>query len=505
MNSVDVKVLAKEYVFDNRILKAIIKQGVQGTSISQKKFFEAAQRKENILLFGRTGSGKTLAYCIQVVHHLLSSLNVNDVISQVLILLPTTELCSQVEDYISKITQFCSKDVSSAVLCGENFDIHEALLMSRPSVLLCTPAAFMKNKAHINTELISLVVADEADLLLSYGYKSDMSPIFDQLRDSCQIIFVCATQLEEVEDFAKALMKNYVLLRGEDKRKTPQMREYYMSLPARDKDIYLYALMKLNIINTKSLFFVNTIDNCYRLKLLLEQFSIQSKVLNSELPSASRNSIISEFNRGNIDYLIATDESLLATSRDREREETSKMQGRVKRKRDSGITRGVHFSNLQMIVNFDFPASVESYVHRVGRTGRWDVEGTALSFMERDNKGQKIILEKLNLVPNDSGSSEYRKISALKITSKEIEGFRYRVEDVRRAVTRSAILEARRREVAKQMTQSKRLKSNVNYNDEAVTRMRSEQKVHISKVKKHLSHVPLYLLPHNTHEVAHKK
>ena len=103
--------------------------------------------------------------------------------------------------------------------------------------------------------------------------------------------------------------------------KEGQLSQFYLNLPKKDKKLVVYVFLKLGLLKGKGLFFVNTTDGGYRLKLFLEQFHIRSAVLNAELPLHSRLNIIEQFNAGNFDYLIATDESTDAGTRDNDTSE----------------------------------------------------------------------------------------------------------------------------------------------------------------------------------------
>lgn len=112
----------------------------------------------------------------------------------------------------------------------------------------------------------------------------------------------------------------------------------------------------------------------YRLKLFLEQFSIKSCILNSELPAKIRIHTINQFNQGIYDFIIASDEHMLENP------------GRNKSDRESGASRGIDFQCVTNVINFDFPKDVSSYIHRAGRTARGNNKGTVLSMVSIKDK-----------------------------------------------------------------------------------------------------------------------
>lgn len=288
--------------------------------------------------------------------------------------------------------------------------------------------------------------------------------------------------------------------------------------------------LQLGLLKGKGLFFVNTTDAAYRLKLLLEQFHIRSSVLNGELPIHSRLNIIEQFNIGNFDYLIATDESASSTvdsslvddDDDDTNEEPTKQQKKSKKKdAEYGVSRGLDFRNVSFVMNVDFPLTPKSYAHRIGRTARGGGTGVALSLVENESEQQLDMLERVQEdqpeVPlvetatddlqaastndnNKSASTPAPKTqpqpSPLDFDLREIEGFRYRVEDVRRAVTKIAVQETRAAELKAEILNSERLQNHFEDNPTDLQLLRHDRvATHVSKVQEHLKHVPKYLLP----------
>lgn len=212
--------------------------------------------------------------------------------------------------------------------------------------------------------------------------------------------------------------------------------------------------LQLGLLKGKGLFFVNTIDGGYRLKLFLEQFHIRSAVLNAELPLRSRLNIIEHFNVGNFDYLIATDDATDMKSREQEGKDDNrkKSKSNKRRKRDGeyGVSRGLDFRGVSFVVNVDLPSSPESYTHRIGRTARGGANGVALTLLDNTKKEEAEMLAEIQTNQPAKSSSSNAASEELKATQdresghmpqgqrqpcpldfdlKEIEGFRYRVED----------------------------------------------------------------------------
>jgi ATP-dependent RNA helicase DDX56/DBP9 len=258
----------------------------------------------------------------------------------------------------------------------------------------------------------------------------------------------------------------------------------------------------LGLLKGKGLFFVNSTESAYRLKLFLEQFHIRTIVLNAELPLASRLSILDQFNVGNFDYLIATDEANTNTASN----DQGGKKSRRKRKKDAeyGVSRGVDFQGVSFVVNYDFPISSDSYTHRVGRTARGDAKGVALSFVQSEAEEQHHILQLVqasqpplpvtqgshdtNLIADTSAEESFvAQPTLLDFNLKDIEGFRYRVEDVGRAVTSINVREARAAEVKAEVLNSEKLQSHFSDNPHDLHLLRHDrQTTHATKMQDHL-------------------
>ena len=394
------------------------------------------------------------------------------------------------------------------------------------------------------------------------GYADDIAEIVACLPPIYQSFLMSATLSPELNSLKRVVLHSPAILKLEEEKRKPgeregQLSQFYLTLPKKDKNLVVYVFLKLGLLKGKGLFFVNTTDGGYRLKLFLEQFHIRSAVLNAELPLHSRLNIIEQFNAGNFDYLIATDESTdagIGVGKEIEGEESDvsdddsedehkgvgsdgdEKGGKSKRKspkekkktkistakgkkKDSeyGVARGLDFHGVSFVVNIDFPPTVKSYTHRIGRTARGGAKGVALSFVETDSATQNDTLAVVQesqaplpisapvapddaLRPSAGGPAEHVGPEAdsvgpqvqlqptpLDFDLREIEGFRYRVEDVGRAVTKIAVKETRAAELRAEILNSERLQSHFSDNPSDLQLLRHDRvATHVSKVQNHL-------------------
>jgi ATP-dependent RNA helicase DDX56/DBP9 len=484
----------------------------------------------DLLVRAQTGSGKTLAYCLPVLQKLLQRPSNKRGSAGAIILVPTRELCQQLHKTLEQLTYYCDDVISIAVLSSglsvhnknkEEVERQEAMLRDRPDVIVATPNALL---THIRRGLVlkssvETLVVDEADLILSFGYSDDLSEIVKSIPRIYQGMLMSATLSPELDSLKKVILHSPVVLKleqEESRGKSGNLKQFFIALPKKDKQLVIYVFLKLGLLKGKGLFFVNSTDAGYRLKLFLEQFHIRSAVLNAELPFRSRLNIIEQFNVGNFDYLIATDSS--TDSLKPKRSSGEDVDGETKKKRSRqqdegyGVSRGLDFRNVSFVVNVDLPPNPQSYAHRIGRTARGNAKGVALSLVdEKSNEELNVLLDIQESQPriplakastdqlqaatfeNDQGQPQP---TPLDFDLREIEGFRYRVEDVGRAVTRTAVKETRAAEIKAELLNSERLQSHFEENPADLQILAHDRvATHVSKVQEHLKIVPKYLLP----------
>ncbi|TFY76125.1 hypothetical protein EWM64_g7886, partial [Hericium alpestre] len=309
------------HILSPLVLRALADMGFARPTLVQQKAIPLALENKDILARARTGSGKTAAYCVPLVQKVLnakSSLPAEDENRQVtraLVLVPTKELAEQVMSQLRGLTKYCEGEVSLVnITSGTSAHLQRILLSDKPDVVVGTPSkalALLQSKALSLASLESLVI-DEADLILSYGHDEDVRQIFSgkYLPKVFQSFLMSATMTEDVATLKGLALRSPVILKlEEDEDEAANLSQYSVRCTEVNKFLLTYVILKLKLIKGKCILFVNDVDRSYRLKLFLEQFSIKSCVLNSELPLNSRYHVVQEFNKGVYDYIIATDES----------------------------------------------------------------------------------------------------------------------------------------------------------------------------------------------------
>ncbi|QLQ82156.1 hypothetical protein HG537_0G04110 [Torulaspora globosa] len=542
---------------DPRLLQAIQRNGYRHPTLIQSHAISLAlQQKKDIIAKAATGSGKTLAYLIPVIQTILDHKK-NEVEDELnrsktmgIILVPTRELSNQVATVLEQMTLYCSKeirclnvssDISNAVL--------SSLLSESPEVLVATPAKLLglleNNINLISLEDLRFLVIDEVDLVLSFGYQKDLMKIaqYLPLQKSLQTFLMSATLNDDIQELKKQFCRSPAILKFNDDeiaKGETKLVQYYVMVSEFDKFLLCYVIFKLGLIKGKTLIFVGNIDRGYRLKLLLEQFGIKSCILNSELPANSRQHIVDQFNKNVYQLLIATDDTEYIKEEDElgedqvgeeEKQESqdnqqtdqsdkkveskkSKKKVQIKKDKEYGVSRGVDFKNVACVLNFDLPTTAKSYVHRVGRTARAGKSGTAISFVvplkefgkhkpsmcPTAKKDEKILARIIK-----QQSKLGLEVQPYSFDSKQVEGFRYRMEDGFRAVTQVAVREARIKELKQELLASEKLKRHFEENPQELQSLRHDKELHPARIQQHLKRVPDYLLPESVKQGKSKK
>ncbi|KAI5308962.1 ATP-dependent DNA/RNA helicase [Ascosphaera atra] len=406
--------------------------------------------------------------------------------------------------------------------------VQRSLLADLPDVIISTPARAIVNvnNSAMSLESLTHLVIDEADLVLSYGYEDDVKALSNAVPRGVQTMLMSATLTSEVDTLKGLFCRNPVTLKVEEKEEEGERISQYVVKCAEDEKFLLtYVIFKLQLVKGKTIIFVGDIDRCYRLKLFLEQFGIRSCVLNSELPVNSRIHVVQEFNKGVYDIIIAADDQEVVGSiqkpastetkveEDSEAEETavappaeapSKKRKRSNKDKDYGISRGIDFQDVACVLNFDLPPTAKAYMHRIGRTGRAGKTGMALSFAVPSELYGKHKPTSFPTAKHDESvlarivkrqAKQGQEVKPYNFDMKQVDAFRYRMNDALRAVTRLAVQEARAKEIRQELLKSEKLRKHFEENPEELRQLRHDGEIRAARVQHHLKHVPDYLLP----------
>ncbi|KAM0295106.1 hypothetical protein HYE67_010594 [Fusarium culmorum] len=518
---------------DPRLLQAIAQQKFAKPTLVQRKAIPLALNGQDVLAKADCGSGKTAAYVLPLLSSILKRKATDStVFTTALILVPTRELADQVSKAIEQFASFCAKDISTAKLTDKvSSKVQRALLSNSPDIVISTPSTAWQNvnSSALSIDKLTHLILDEADLVLSYGYSEDLENLSRSVPKGVQVMMMSATLSDEVDTLKGIFRRDPTLLDLKEKEAEGEGITQFVAKCGEDEKFLLaYVIFKLKLIKGKCIIFVSDIDRCYRLKLFFEQFGIRSCILNSELPLNSRVHVVEEFNRHVYDIIIAADEKNEMLGDDEEPAETAEAQDDAKKSNEGddaeteakrpkkkakkskggdkeyGVSRGVDFKKVSAVINFDLPTTASAYTHRIGRTARAGQTGMALSFVVPKDLYRKHMPTSTPACENDEKimariirqqAKRDKEVKPYNFNMKQVDPFRYRMNDALRAVTKVAIREARTRELRQELLKSEKLKRYFEENPTELSHLRHDGELRTARQQAHLKHIPEYLMP----------
>ncbi|KXJ94636.1 putative ATP dependent RNA helicase [Microdochium bolleyi] len=514
-----------DFGLDARLLQSVAHQKWGKPTLVQAKAIPLVLDGRDVLAKAKTGSGKTAAYLLPVLHAILRRKQASTKpATAALILCPTRELVDQVAKNIATLSAFCAKEIQKVKLADKQSDtVQRTLLSASPDIVVATPARAWQNikSSALSLEQLTHLVLDEADLVLSYGYDDDLRSVSSALPKGVQTVLMSATLTTEIDTLKGLFCRNPTILDLEEADADGEgIPQYVVKCAEDEKFLLMYVVFKLKLITGKCIIFVSDVDRSYRLKLFFEQFGIRSCVLNSELPVNSRIHCVEQFNSNVYDILIASDENEVlgdenlhedvgTKTESKGNDSTEQAHPKKKRKasrrdKEYGISRGIDFVRVACVVNFDLPTSSKSYTHRIGRTGRAGQTGMAISFVIPSDKYRKHMPTSVETAENDEKvlarimkqqAKMGKDIKDYNFDMKQVEAFRYRMNDALRAVTKVAVREARTREIRAELLKSEKLKRHFEENPAELQHVRHDGELRAARTNPELRHVPDYLLP----------
>ena len=343
------------------VRKAIDDLGYTHPTPVQRAVFEFAAKGRDMVVQARTGTGKTAAFGLPLID---SVVKVNRPAVQAMILCPTRELALQITRELSAIAKHRGTKVV-AVYGGAPMGKQIEQLKDGAQILVGTPGRVLDHlrRGTLDTAACKAFVLDESDEMLSMGFLPQISEIWSYLPDQRQVLLFSATLPPDVKRVAETRLKNpeYVTLSGDNIGALSIQHFVYMTMT--DKLAELIAIIETE--NPESaIIFSNTRDDTKRVAAGLQAQGYQADWLNADLSQNEREAVMAATRKGELRFLVCTDVA----------------------------ARGIDISHLTHVINFDFPESAESYVHRTGRTGRAGRTGTAISLIAPNNIGGLYLL-----------------------------------------------------------------------------------------------------------------
>ena len=341
-----------EFGLSAPVMRAIEDVGYEEATPIQTEAIPLLMSGNDVIGQSQTGTGKTAAFAIPAIERLLSDGGKG---VQVLILCPTRELAVQACDEIRKLTRYAGFISAVAIYGGQDIERQIRQLKSGAQIVVGTPGRVMDHIRRKTLRLggVKIAVLDEADEMLSMGFREDIDTIFAEIPKERQTLLFSATMSPEIMEITGLYMTEPKMIRVVRKELTVEgIDQYYYTIPHSHK---LEALCRLMDVYQPepAMIFCNTKKQVDELVSAMQQRGYVAEGLHGDMKQQARDHVMSTFRSGKVDILIATDVA----------------------------ARGIDVSGIGAVFNYDIPQDVEYYVHRIGRTGRAGKSGLAFTFV----------------------------------------------------------------------------------------------------------------------------
>jgi ATP-dependent RNA helicase RhlE len=312
---------------------------------------------EDVLAIAQTGTGKTAAFAIPIIHLISKSGTRQGV--QAIVMVPTHELAIQITDVFDKLGKYT--DVKTlGIYGGVEQDPQIKQLHEGVDIVIATPGRVfdLVNQGYLVLRDIKVLVLDEADLMLDLGFYKDIEDLIKYLPRQRQTLFFSATINEKIKKLAYSIVRNAIRIQISPKDPVSKnVTHSVMFVSMDDKRFFLERIVHENP-ESRILVFVRTKVRAERVFEAMNRVGIKTQTMHGGKDQESRIGVMNEFKNGTFNVLVATDIS----------------------------ARGVDIANVDYVINYDLPEVAENYVHRVGRTGRGNNKGVAVSFCSPEEK-----------------------------------------------------------------------------------------------------------------------
>lgn len=367
----------KELNISEPILKALANKKYENPTPIQEKAIPTALKGGDLLGIAQTGTGKTAAFSIPVIQQ-LDEIPFSEKRRKIkaLILTPTRELAIQIDESFRDYSQYTNLR-HTAIFGGVNQRPQIDKLRQGVDILVATPGRLLDliHQKYISLADIRHFVLDEADRMLDMGFIHDIKRLLPMLPKQKQTLFFSATMPLAINKLSKSILQNPVTVKIVPVSAAIDMIEQHLYYVEREKKNQLLVSLLRQDENKSVLIFSRTKHGADRIARILNKNKIQCEAIHGNKSQNTRQRVLANFKSRKTRVIVATDIA----------------------------ARGIDIANLELVINYDLPDVAETYVHRIGRTGRAGQHGTALSFYSKDEHSmvrniQKLTGKKLNPV-----------------------------------------------------------------------------------------------------------
>ena len=365
----------------HNIIKSVKKLGFLKPFPIQEQTIPVILSGKDLMGIAQTGSGKTACFVMPILEKLQNEDVKKDRNIQVLVLAPTRELVIQIEDVFRAFTENLKREIRTMAVYGGVSINPQMKGMFGVEILVATPGRLLDLIEHnaLSISQISHLVVDEADKMFQLGFEEEMNKLFAMMPVLKQTTLFSATLNEKVEDIKKRLTINPVLIEiNKDEIDIDQITQIAYHVTNETKGPFLRFLIKEQEIK-QALIFTSSTRIADHLVEKLKKNKIPATAIHGKISQGARSGNLRDFKEGETQILVATDL----------------------------IGRGIHIESLPVVINYELPRSPLDYVHRIGRTGRANESGTAITLVTDDELQhfrtiQKKMGKKVELIYTDN-------------------------------------------------------------------------------------------------------
>ncbi len=361
------------------LLQALESAGYHTPTPIQQQAIPSILQHHDVLACAQTGTGKTAAFSLPIIEQLLTvKADTGFQGPKALILAPTRELAIQIGE---NIAVYVSRTrIRHAVIFGGVSAVSQiAVLRKRPDILVATPGRLLDllNQKVLSLQQVRFLVLDEADRMLDMGFIKDIRTIIGKIPENRQTMLFSATMPSEIENLARAILRNPERIAVTPVSSTVDTIQQAVYPVVKANKVDLLCHLVHNEKNGNVLVFSRTKHGADKIVRKLKKANITAEAIHGNKSQQARQKALKAFKDGTIKVLVATDIA----------------------------ARGIDIDRLQLVINFDLPNEPETYVHRIGRTGRAGESGRAWSFCDPEEREYlwqitKLIKQTLPLVEN---------------------------------------------------------------------------------------------------------
>jgi len=344
-----------EYNIKSELLRGIYAYGFENPSEIQKRAILPIINNRDIFAQAQSGSGKTGTFSIGTLQNIDTKINA----TQAIILAPTHELAKQISNVITNLGAFMDGLVIKTIIGGTSIQQDNAdIRVKQPHIIVgCTGRIYdMIVRKYLKVSNVKMLVLDEADELLSKGFKDQIYNIFQYLSKDLQLVLFSATMPDDILKITQKIMHNPVKITMKKEQLNLEcIKQYFVAL--RD-DINKYDTLKdlFSIISVNQcIIYCNNVKRVIDLQNAMTNDGYSVCSIHSSMDKTEREKVFANFRLGTYRVLIS-----------------------------SNITaRGIDVQQVSTVINFDVPKCVHTYLHRIGRSGRWGRKGLAINFITK--------------------------------------------------------------------------------------------------------------------------